>query len=435
MFQSRHGRDHAASLGVSRGWTDRGIQGGRLPQALLPLFPSGEARVYGEEYQRLNSKIKQHSGSLPFLENRVENAADCKFKTKMDNRSSFWHVDLTERANDMMAFITPQGQIFMWRVMPFGISNAPALFQEMMSQVLCLVKRTPAVQELLTRGAVLEAQIDDVLLGTNSVENHLVLLSEFFEVCQEQHLRIKLEKCEFRRSEMQYLGATIRPGLWKPTDARLRPMLDFDFSEVNRKAEGVKIIRQFVGSCNFYRRHLKNFTCSSDPLTDLIKNDTKWQWTEKEQAALEEMNGKLKTCLLLGVPRPVGEMLLVTDASDVGGRGTLFQCQRLNKDWCKEVDQKLRTLGVNRDGTLRHGYNQDEWRLVPLGHWNWKWNDGRKIYRTYEQEIMSGVLLLASQTRIVGSNTVMWLCDQEPAQAFLHKPPSKKKRIRRWWPF
>ena len=149
----------------------------------------------------------------------------------------------------------------------------------------------------------------------------------------------------------------------------MRPLLDFDLSKVNGKAEGVKKIRQFVGTCNFYRRHLKNLTFSSASLTNLIKNETRWQWTEKEQAALEEMKGKLKNCLILGVPRPVGEMLLVTDASDVGGGGTLFQCQRLNKDLCKEVDQKLKTLGVNRDGTLRHEYKEDEWRLVPLGHW------------------------------------------------------------------
>ena len=89
------------------------------------------------------------------------------------------------------------------------------------------------------------------------------------------------------------------------------------------------------------------------------------------------MKGKLKNYLILGVPRPVGEMLLVTDALDIGRGGTLFQWQRLNKDLCKEVDQKLRTLGVNRDGTLRHEYKGGEWRLVPFGHWNWKWNDAR----------------------------------------------------------
>ena len=73
-------------------------------------------------------------------------------------------MDLTKRAKNMMAFITPQDRTFKWRVMPFGISNALPLFEEMMSQVLCLVKNRPAAEELSTRGAVLEAHIDNVLL-------------------------------------------------------------------------------------------------------------------------------------------------------------------------------------------------------------------------------------------------------------------------------
>ena len=62
--------------------------------------------------------------------------------------------------------------------------------------------------------------------------------------------------------------------------------------------------------------------------------------------------------------------LLITDTSDVGNGGTLFQWQRLNKDLYQKVEHKLRTLGVNRDETLRHEYNDDEWRSVSLGHWN-----------------------------------------------------------------
>ena len=93
------------------------------------------------------------------MENTLENTTDFKYKTKMDKRSRFWQVDLTERAKDTMGFITPQAHNFKRRAIPFGISNAPALFQEMMSQVLCLVKKSPALQMLLKRGAVLEALI------------------------------------------------------------------------------------------------------------------------------------------------------------------------------------------------------------------------------------------------------------------------------------
>ena len=192
-------------------------KGGYYHKHCSPCFlvakPGSTAKGLVVDSQNLNRKIKQHGGSLPFMENTVENAADCKFNTKIYKLAGLWQVDLTERAKDMMAFITPQGRIFKWRVMPLGISNAPALFQEMMSHILCPFKKRPAVQELLTRGAVLEAHIRDVLLGTNSVEDHLVLLSDFFKVCQELHLRIKLEKCEFLRSGMKYLGFTIGPGI------------------------------------------------------------------------------------------------------------------------------------------------------------------------------------------------------------------------------
>ena len=91
--------------------------------------------------------------------------------------------------------------------MPFGIANAPALFQELMTQVLTILKQRPAVQALLERGAVAEAHIDDVLLGTNSIEDHLLLLSEFFDVCVEQNLRIKLEKCEFLKKSWSTLDS------------------------------------------------------------------------------------------------------------------------------------------------------------------------------------------------------------------------------------
>ena len=90
--------------------------------------------------------------------------------------------------------------------MPFDIANAPAQFQELMNQVLTILKQRPAVQALLERGAVADAHIDDVLLGKNSIEDHLLVLSEFFDVCVEQNLRIKLEKCKFLKTELEYLG-------------------------------------------------------------------------------------------------------------------------------------------------------------------------------------------------------------------------------------
>ena len=64
-----------------------------------------------------------------------------------------------------------------------------------------------------------------------------------------------------------------------------------------------------------------------------------------------------------------------------------------------QVGFYYRTDGVNRDGTLKHSYPNDKWVLVPLGHSNWKWNQARGNYSTYEQELLAGMLVLSSQSR------------------------------------
>ena len=138
------------------------------------------------------------------MDNTPERIAKCRYQTKMDKRSGCWQVDLTAAARELLAFITPKGRVFKWKVMPFGVANAPALFQELMNKTLYIVRRRPLVQELISRGAVMEAHIEDVSLDTNTQEDHVLLLHEFSIVCQENNLLIKLEKCEFMKEEMEY---------------------------------------------------------------------------------------------------------------------------------------------------------------------------------------------------------------------------------------
>ena len=315
--------------------------------------------------------------------------------------------------------------------MPFGMANAPALFQELMNQVLTIPKQRPAVQALLERGAVAEAHIDDVLLGTDSIEDHLLLLSECFDVCVEQNLRIKVAKCEFFKTELEYLGSRVRDGHWGPCADKLKPQIDFTINKAKGKAEGVKRIRQFIGGCNFYRRHVRNFTESSAILTDLIKDNTPWKWTDEEKNKLEQLKGIICKAIPLGVPPPKGGIVFVSDNSNVGGGGTLFHWQALQPEQCQEINERLRTQGVDRDSSLKHSYNEEEWRLVRLGHWN-SWNAARSKYHTYAHELLGGVLVLASQRRIIGNNLITWLCDQDSVKYFMDSPPPEQRRLQRW---
>ena len=186
------------------------------------------------------------------MENTLERIAKCLFKTKMDKRSGFWQVDLTQEAQELLAFVTPRGRVFRWKVMPFGVVNAPALFQELMNKILYILRRRPLVQELVSRGAEMEAHIDDVSLGTNTKEDHILLLQEFFTVCQENHLRIKLKKCEFMPEEMEYLGFDVGYGWCKPAESKMQPVQDMQIRDDPKK--GLRDVRSCIGACNFYRR-------------------------------------------------------------------------------------------------------------------------------------------------------------------------------------
>ena len=81
------------------------------------------------DYRKLNQRTFSHAGYLPNMESLVEQMAQNRFKTKVDMRSGFWQIELTKRAQDLTAFVTPSGRIFKWMVMPFRLKNAPAFFK------------------------------------------------------------------------------------------------------------------------------------------------------------------------------------------------------------------------------------------------------------------------------------------------------------------
>ena len=67
---------------------------------------------------------------------------------------------------------------------------------------------------------------------------------------------------------------------------------------------------------------------------------------------------------------------------------------------------------------------------MPLGHWNWKWNQARSKYSTYDQELLAGMLVLLSQSRLLGSNPFVWLCDREPVKSFQKGPTTRESKTK-----
>ena len=113
----------------------------------------------------------------------------------------------------------------------------------------------------------------------------------------------------------------------------------------------------------------------------------------------------------------------------------MYQGQSINEGAVERIRSELKTAGIDRDGSLKHTYDCNEFHLVPLGHWNWKWNSARSNYSVYERELLAVVLLLSSQTRLLADNPVVWLSDQASSSTFLKGLPPANPRLPRWWVF
>jgi hypothetical protein len=422
---------------------DELVQNGLLepyPKGKTPLHCSPTFLVEKKEsaskrmvvhFKKVNALCKSHSGFLPSMEGMIECLASCKYKSKLDLRSGFWQVSMSERAKELTSMVTPNGMVYRWNVMPFGLQVAPAIFQQMMERIIQEVKMNPKVSKLLSPStdgrigkAFLGAFFDDVGVGAETIEDHLFILEEFFKVVQKHSLRIKLSKCDFLKLKMEYLGFEVSWGSWRPSQSKVQAIQSF-------KVRSLKDLRSFLGACNFFRRHVKNFTYSTASLTDLLKKNARFHWSSKEEALVSEIKQKLLTTTPLGVPRSSGEMVIVTDASDQGGGGTLLQWQAMDP---QQVPSSFSTQGMARDGSIIHNY-PDNFRLVPLGYWNWKWCPTRGRYSTFEQELLAGVLIFSSQCRIIQHLPLVWFCDHEALKYFLDKEPPLNARLRRWFLF
>ncbi len=143
-----------------------------LPCILVPK-PDGTYR-FCTDYRKINSVTKPDSFPMPRMEYCIDRVGGARLVTKLDLLKGYWQVPLTARASEVSAFVTPD-DFLNYTVMAFGMRNAPATFQRLMQKVLSGVKSC-------------EAYLDDVVVYSDSWEEHLATLREIFARLSEASL-------------------------------------------------------------------------------------------------------------------------------------------------------------------------------------------------------------------------------------------------------
>eukprot|EP00731_Ephydatia_muelleri_P009146 Em0004g1484a len=149
------------------------------------------------DFRRLNDCTRKDAQPLPRIDDTLDALGGAQYFSTLDLASGYWQVEVDSRDREKTAFVTPFG-LFQFRVMPFGLCNAPATFQRLMERVLaglhwmtCLV------------------YLDDIIIFSRSVETHVKQLKEVLERLKIAGLKIRPKKCHLLQTSVQYLGHVI----------------------------------------------------------------------------------------------------------------------------------------------------------------------------------------------------------------------------------
>ena len=242
------------------------------------------------DFRKVNALTKPDSYPLPRIEDCIDRIGYSKYVSKFDMLKGYWQVPLSGRAKEISAFVTPDG-LFQYKVMPFGMRNAPATFQCFINQVTAEVEGC-------------EAYIDDVIIYSDNWSDHVKQLRTFFDKLKEAKLTVNLAKSEFGCAQVSYLGHIVGQGEVKPIDAKVKAISQFPIPR-NKKE-----LMRYLGMAGYYRRFCKNFSVIVEPLTNLLHKRREFTWSEEFQAAFEKVKGVLTHCPVLAAPNFTKEFKL-----------------------------------------------------------------------------------------------------------------------------
>ncbi|KAE8974995.1 hypothetical protein PR001_g25837, partial [Phytophthora rubi] len=269
----------------------------------------GEVR-FCIDYRALNKITKRDVYPLPRIDETLEALGGARLFTTLDLKSGYWQIGVAPEDRDKTAFTTKKG-LYRFVRMPFGLMNAPSTFQRMMNGVL----------RGLTWSTCL-VYLDDIVVYTcGGIERHVVELATVMERLVAAGLTLKLKKCVFAATAMEYLGHELSSEGVRPVERLVTAVQEFP-----RPLDPVEV-KRFMHLAGYYRKFIAAFGSIVAPMTRLLKKDSEWEWTEDQEFVFERVKAALTTRPLLAYPNFKLPFRLVTDASTTGLGACLMQDQ------------------------------------------------------------------------------------------------------------
>ena len=267
------------------------------------------------DFRRLNALTVEDSHPLPRICETLESLAGAAHYSTFDLNSGFWQVPMDEESKQYTAFTLGSMGLYECESMPFGLCNALPTFQRLMQNCLGELNLTYCL-----------IYLDDVIVFSETPEEHLQRMHVVFDRLREHSLKLKLSKCEVFKSEINYLAHHVSQKGVLPLKKNLKSIAQCPPDTYTK-------VKSFVGLVGHYRRFIKGFAKIAAPLYDLTSGDNKDKKSEHvdlSPEALEAFDRLKAACLqapILAFPDFDKPFLLETDASGRGLGAVLSQKQ------------------------------------------------------------------------------------------------------------
>ncbi|KAI5724686.1 hypothetical protein M8J77_005959 [Diaphorina citri] len=273
----------------------------------IVLVPKGKDFRFCVDYRRLNEATVEEECQRLNIKDLIDSVGNKKVLTSIDLKSGYWQIGLSEESKPLTAFTLPNGNRYQFRVLSFGLSGAPGTFMRLMRKVL---------EGYL--GNICTVFLDDILVYSNTYEEHLVHLELILERLATYGLTISVNKCHFGKPELKYLGHIMSESTNQAPTSHVEAIQNFPSPTSKKK------LQSFIGTCNWLREYLPHAAEVMAPLTAILKRKP-FKWTNQDEENLK--NVKLAFTKLEPLSRPQDDlpMILQCDASGIGMAATLYQ--------------------------------------------------------------------------------------------------------------
>lgn len=258
------------------------------------------------DYRRLNTVTIKNKFPLPIVDELLDELVGTKFFSKLDLRAGYHQIRMLETDEPKTASKTHHGH-FQFRVMPFGLCNAPATFQCLMNSVFADYIRKFVIIFL-----------DDILVYSKTMDEHLEHLRIVMSLLRQNQLYAKLSKCSFACTSIDYLGHVISSDGVATDPDKTSAMEQWPLPKT------VTELHAFLGLTGYYRKFVKNYGIIAKPLTTLLTKKG-FLWTEAATTAFNKLKLAMVSTPVLALPDFTQPFQVETDACDTGIGAILSQ--------------------------------------------------------------------------------------------------------------